>query len=371
MKRQMLIAVMLVLCGLAEGAGVKQPVPEYPVQSTEPLVSGELLRQAGWNFNWQMNLPLKPNETINRMGVAGSNLFVMTDTNVMFCIDRAQGRLRYTLPLSARNLPVQTPVYYEEKFWFIIGGEMLVFDPAIGDFTIQEKFDQVGVASSLALSPTHIYIAGSDNRLHVFNRDGYWQQFMASADNDAPLVSVLAADGHVVFATQAGNVVGMTPTGSEKQWQFDTTGEIHVPLVRDGSDVYVGSRDAKLYKIALASGRLGWTSPYPSGGPIQKPFTVGQKVVYLYNALNGLTAVSKETGKAVWSAPTGIGMICETADKGFVYALPGILKVMDNVTGNELISVNFAQMERYAVNTTDAVMYVSDAKGRLMSITAR
>ncbi|MCI0498247.1 MAG: PQQ-like beta-propeller repeat protein [Planctomycetales bacterium] len=370
MKRKIVITGLL-LCGIwAVAAGVK-PVSEYAAQSTDPLVSHDLLRQAGWSSNWQMNLPLKTGEAVARMGVAGPNLFVITNTNVMFCLDRVQGRLRYTRPLSARNLPVRTPLYYEEKFWFIIGSEMLVFDPAGGDFTIRQKFEGFGGASCLALNDTHVFIAGSDNRLHAVNRDGYWQEFLASADNDAPIVSVLAAADVVVFATDAGNIVGMAPTEARKQWQFDATGQIHVPLVQDGGDVYAGSRDTKLYKINLTSGRLAWASPYSSGGPIQKPFTVGQKVVYLHNALSGLCGVSKETGKAVWTAPAGVGMICETPDKGFIFAVPGILKVMDNTTGRELYSVNFAQVESYAVNTTDAVMYVGDANGRLMSIAAR
>jgi signal recognition particle GTPase len=52
-----------------------------------------------------------------------------------------------------------------------------------------------------------------------------------------------------------------------------------------------------------------------------------------------------------------------------VFASPGIVKVMDNKTGAELYSVNFSSVQRYAVNTTDAVMYLADTSGRLMSVT--
>ncbi|MBP8605374.1 MAG: PQQ-binding-like beta-propeller repeat protein [Phycisphaerae bacterium] len=372
MKKYSLMAAVWVIGMSVHAAGFKNP-PQYVLPDTAPLVPYELAAQVGWEVNWQMNLPVKTNEQIARLGVAGENLFVMTDSNVMFCIDRAQGRLRFTTPLSARNLPVQPPLYYDEKFWFIVGTELLVFDPAVGDFISRKKIERINGAgaNSLALNDTHLFIAGSDNRIHAVNRDGYWQEFMASADNNAPIVSVLAAGSSAVFATQTGNIVGMRADGPQKLWQFDATGPIDVPLVRDGAYIYAGSRDCKLYKIDMATGRLAWTAPYPSGAPIQKPFTVGRKIVYLYNALNGLAGVSKETGKAVWTAPAGVDVVCETPDKGFIFAQPGVLKVVDNNTGRDLYSVNFAQVQRWAVNMTDAVIYAGDVQGRLMSITVR
>jgi len=250
---------------------------------------------------------------------------------------------------------------------------MMVFDPAVGDFIIREKFPQVGSSAEcgLARNKDYVYISGSDNRLHAINTDGFWQQFTATADNDSPIVSVLATDEIVVFATQAGNVVGMSPNEAKKLWQYDVTGKIKGQLVLDGEDIYVGSFDSKLYKLGLSDGRLVWNSPFHSGAPIRDTFAVGTEIVYLYNPLNGLYGVNKQTGRPVWQVASGEGMICETPQKGFVFASPGIVKVMDNKTGDELYSVNFSSVQRYAVNTTDSVMYLADTKGRLMSVTVK
>jgi len=362
MKKLIFLISIISFFGLA-GAG----------QDNDALVSAELIRQAGWTHNWQMNLPLKPGEKIARLRIMGSRLYAMTDTNVLFCIDRKEGRVQCSSQLSASRLPVCRPSYYEDKFWFIVGSEMMVFDPAIGDFTIREKFPQVGSSAEcgLARNKDFVYISGSDNRLHAINIDGYWQQFTATADNDSPIVSVLATDNIVVFATQAGNVVGMSPNEAKKLWQFDATGKIKGQLVLDGENIYVGSLDSKLYKLGLSDGKLVWNSPFHSGAPIRDTFSVGVDTIYLYNALNGLCGVNKETGKFVWQVTSGEGMICETPQKGFVFASPGIVKVMDNKTGDELYSVNFSSVQRYAVNTTDAVMYLADTKGRLMSVTVK
>jgi outer membrane protein assembly factor BamB len=369
MKKLFFLIFLTALLGRAGAAGAKS---EYVAENTLPLVSPELIQEAGWTSNWQLHLPLKQHEQIDRMAVLGPDLFLMTNSNVMFCIDRETGRTRFTKQFSTSRLPVQKPFYYGNQYWFMVGSEMLVFDPAAGDFVIKEKIDRLGSGArcGLARNEKFIYVSGSDNRLHAINVDGFWQQFTATADNDSAIVSVVATDEIVVFATQAGNVVGMNPDKPEKRWQFDATGEIKGQLVFDADDIYVGSFDTKLYKLSL-NGKLLWKSPFHSGAPIRDSFVVGRDVIYLYNELNGLYGISKQTGKAVWRVPSGRAMICETPDKGFVFVASGIVKVMDNRTGKERVSVNFSGVQQYAMNTTDSTMYVADHQGRLMSITVQ
>jgi len=372
MRKLIILTSVVVFAALAV-AEVHQPASEE--KESASLVSPQLIKEAGWTRNWQMDLPLKPGETVARMGVIDKCLYAITNTNVLFSIDREKGEVRHASQLGVSQLPICRPLYYDDKFWFIVGSEMLVFDPEFGNFTMKEKFPQIGSSAEcgLARNKTHIYISGSDNRIHAINIDGLWQQFTATADNDAPIVSVLATDEIVVFATKAGNVVGMNPNKAEKIWQYDATGQIKGDLVLDEKDgaIYFGSFDSKLYKLGLMDGKLRWKTPFHSGAPIRDSFAVGEDTVYLYNVLNGLYGVDKETGKAVWQIPTGEGFICEKGSKGFVFASPGIVKVMDNKTGKELYSVNFSSVEKYAVNTTDNVMYLSDAKGRLMSVTVK
>ncbi|MHC5082392.1 MAG: outer membrane protein assembly factor BamB family protein [Planctomycetota bacterium] len=340
---------------------------------SDELVSHTLIRQAGWTYNWQLNLPVKEAEVIANIGVMGPNLYALTNTNVLFCIDRQSGRTRYAIQLSAGQLPICRPLYYDEKFWFIVGSEMLVFDPKIGQMSAKQQFTEIGNTFECGISRNtdHVYVTGSDHRLHVYNVNGYWHEFSATADNDSAIISTVATDDLVVFATVKGNIVGMNPNKAQKYWQFDATGEIKSDLVLDTDAVYVGSRDSKLYKLDLEKGKLAWRAPFHSGAPIKDPFTVGRDTVYLYNSLNGLYGVSKETGKSAWQVPNGKGMVCEDGDKAFVYATPGILKVMDNAKGKELYSVNFSQVQLHARNITDATMYVGDLKGRIMSVTVK
>lgn len=370
MRTLVVLTILTAVSAVSIAAGNKSG---YREQNAAPLVAPELVKEAGWDRNWKMNLPLKKGETIDEMGVMGTDLFVLTNTNVLFSINRKKGAVRITKQLSSSTLPIHAPFFYDNQFWFTVGNEVLVFDPSVGDFTIKQKFREVGSSAECGLTrnKSHIYLSGSDNMLHAFNADGFWQHFVVTADNDSPISSVVARDDLVVFATKAGNVVGMKPDKAEKVWQFDATGDIRGKLVLDGESVFVGSYDSKLYKLGLEKGMLEWKQPFHSGAPIRDDFSVGRKLIYLYNVLNGLYGVNKETGKAVWHVPSGKGMVCESDQYGYVFSKPGILKVLDNTSGKELYSVNVAEIEHYANNTTDAVMYLADLKGRIMSISVQ
>ncbi len=366
--KALLIIVFLCLAGLASAAGKKTALRE-PLMT--PLVPHGLIREAGWTYNWQSNLPVKTDETVDRIFLFDPYVFVLTDQNILFCLERRSGRMLSTALLSERDLPLCSPIYYEGLLGFIAGNQIRVFDPATGQVEQAEAMSQVGNIYECAFSQNDqfIYIAGSGKRLHAISPDGYWQAFTATADNDSAINSVIATDSVVVFSTEAGNVVGMDPTGPKKQWQYDISGPIRARMVADETHVYVTGMDAKVYKLEIETGKPAWDVPYHTGAPLRAPALIGETVVYVYNHLNGLYAVRQDTGQAVWNLPAGKGTLCESEGKAFVFTSPGVLTVMDNNTGQSLYSVNFNQVRRYAENMTDAVLYVADEAGRLMSIT--
>ncbi|MBL7214352.1 MAG: PQQ-like beta-propeller repeat protein [Phycisphaerae bacterium] len=350
-------------------AASKKPLLREPLVTA--LVPHALIRQAGWTYSWQINLPVKTNEQIDRVFLHDQYLYALTDTNILFCIDRQEGKTLYAVTLCQKDLPLCSPIFYEGRLGFIAGNQIHVFDPSNGIVQEAEAIEQVGNIFECGVSRNtdFIYITGSDKRLHAISPDGYWQAFTATADNDSAISSVIATDSVVVFATQAGNVVGIKPDAPKKLWQYDISGPIRANIVTDGKSIYTAGMDAKLYKLNIQTGTLAWDIPFHAGAPVLDPAVIGNDVIYLYNDLNGLYAVNKNDGKAVWNVADGKNTLCESGEKAFVYARPGILKVMDNKTGKELYSVNFSEVQRYAENMTDSVLYVADEGGRLMSIT--
>ena len=369
-KNQIAVCLMLLVC-LSGGIFAAGQKPPFRQPLTTELVPHALIQEAGWTYNWQLNLPVKPHEQIDRLYVFADYLYALTDTNVLFCVNRKKGQTLYSVRLCSDRLPMCDPLYYEGRLGFISGNQMIIFNPSTGLVQQREVFEQVGDAFKCAVARNRefVYMAGSDRRLHVLSTEGFWQAFTATADNDSAINSVVATDSIVVFSTQAGNVVGMQPNVAKKIWQYDTTGEIQAGIVPDGDSLYVVSMDAKLYKLTMETGMPAWSLPFYAGAPVLDPVVVGKEVVYLYNDLNGLYAVNKNDGKSVWNIPSGKNIICESGKKAFAFARPGVLQVMDNASGKEVYSVNINQVQRYAKNMADSTLYLAHTDGRLMSVT--
>ncbi len=343
-------------------------------EKSDWLVSPKLLLQSGLAGQWQLTVPLKQqkNEQIDRILVFGDYLYVLTDQNYLYCINRAKGTVRFVLQLAVAGLPVCQPQYYQNKLWFMVGNKLLVLDPESGVLSTTERLGMIGTsaACSVARNSTHLFIAGADKRLHAIVADEYWQQFMVTADDDSPITSVIADDDFVIFSTLSGNVVSISSESPKRLWQFDVGGAITAPIVRDGNRLYVGSEDTKLYKFNIHTGRSLWTAPFQAGAALKTAAVTGAEVVYQYAGQQGLYAVDKQNGRKLWHVPDGVGFLAEKGSLAYVLAQPAVLVVMDNKKGKKLYSVNFAAISNYVINTIDAKIYVADDRGRLMCIAA-
>jgi outer membrane protein assembly factor BamB len=335
----------------------------------DDLVRPDLLSQAGLQSAWQIQLPLKPLEQVERLNVFGDYLYVLTDRNFFFCIDRNTGAVHTLLQIATAGLPVLPPLYFEKNSAFLVGQELKIFNPVTGQITRTMKLSQMdGSRGGIAQNSTFLYICGSDNRLYAFTADEGISAFTVTADNDSAIYSVLATDEMVWFGTVAGNIVAISPASPQKIWQRNLSGKMTVPLILDGGFIYAAGLDTKLYKFDATRGTPVWEIPFLAGGPIRDPLILGKTCVYVYTVNTGLHAVDKQTEKEVWPPLSqGCAVLAEKGNLAYVYVQPGILSVMDNAAGKEVLSVNIAGVDRYAMNMTDSKVYLADKKGRVLA----
>ncbi len=338
------------------------------VLGSQVLIPEPLLKQADLQSYWQIELPLKPAEQISSLYVVDEYLYVLTNQNFFFCVQRDSGSIRSLLSIAVPGLPVLRPIQYEKKSVFLVGQEMKVFDPVIGRITKTMKLSQLsGSYGSIARNNDNVYICGSDNRLYTFSAKEGIMLSMVTADNDSPIHSVIASEKTVWFATTVGNIVAMDVSNRQKLWQFNITGRMKTPLILEDDSVYASGLDTKVYKLDANKGVLVWKEPFIAGGRIREPLVLGKTCVYVFTEGTGLYAVNKETGKAVWNLPKGRSFLMETDDQCFAYEQPGVLTRMDNLTGKEEISIDVAGIERFAANTVDSALYLADKNGRVMA----
>jgi outer membrane protein assembly factor BamB len=335
----------------------------------DTLVRPELLNQAGLQSAWQIQLPLKPFEQVERLNVFGDYLYVLTNRNFFFCIDRNTGVVRTLLQIASPGLPVLPPLYFEKNSAFLVGQELKIFNPVTGQITRTLKLSQMdGSRGAIAQNDRFVYICGSGNRLYAFTADEGVSVFTVTADNDSAIHSVIATEEMVWFATVVGNVVAISPESPQKIWQFNLSGEMAIPPVLNVEYIYAAGLDSKLYKLDAARGTPVWETPFLVGGPVRDPLILGKTCVYVYTINTGLHAVDKQTKKEVWPPLSqGCTILAEKDDLAYVYVRPGILSVMDNAAGKEVLSVNIAGVDRYAVNMTDSKIYLADKKGRVLA----
>lgn len=365
MLRRFLFSVFFVLTAVGVGRGALAQTGAGAM-----LVSPSLLGRAGLQMGWQINLPVKQAESVERMYVFEKYLYVLTDQNYLFCIDREKGSMRFCLQLTTAGLKVHEPQYYDGKLLFTVGNRFLILDPAAGVVTESRELKNIG---SVAVYPVvrnsrHIFVAGLDKRLHAMVADEYWQEFTITADNDSLINSLVVDDEFVVFSTEVGNIVKTSSQKAKKLWQRDIPGRISAPIAKDGRWLYVGSVNTKLYKLDIDTGQSSWGAAFQAGAKLTDSAVMGKRVVYQCAGDNGLYAIDKDSGKMLWQVPEGVGLLAEKGSTVYVFARPGVLVVMDNNTPKKLYSVNFAGVSRHAANTTDSTIYVSDDKGRVMSI---
>lgn len=340
--------------------------------AAEPLVSGLLLKEAGMQRQWQVQLAIKPGESVERMFVFDQHLLVLTNRNYLFGLNRTDGKYRFEARLAETRLPVCDPLYVDGKLYFLIGREMKVIDPVSGALLRSAVLTEVenNTQCSLTKNETFVYMAGIDQRIHAYRIEpnDYVQLFTATADDDSTITSLVATADRVFFTTESGSVVAMEAERPVKVWQFNASGPIIAPLVMDGEDLYAGSLDTKVYKLTAAKGAPAWPTPFYTGDKIQTAPVVGETVVYQYAGRSGLYAIDKQTGRRIWNVPSGRSMLCESGDAAYIFAQPGVLMVMDNRTGRERFSLNMAKVNRWAVNEVDSTLYLADRQGRVAAV---
>ena len=338
------------------------------IKDTE-LVWSLILEECGLKALWQKNLFFKEGENAGRMFVEGKRLFVETDRNYLYCLDRKNGKIAFGLPLADTGLPIQGPSFFKNQMLFMVGSRLHILDMKMGRITESRDYSFVGKGAvySPVRNDKFIYISDSTARLNAVTADQMSVVFPVTSDDDTLINSIVADNDHLVFSSVSGGIYRIGTKRPKRIWKFNT-GRLAAPLVRDGRWLYVSSLDRKIYKLNLDDGSSGWLAGFIAGEPLTTSARVGDKVIYQYAGKKGLFAVDKESGKKRWQLKEGIDLLCEKGSKAYAIASPARLVVMDNKKGKKLYSVNFANVTDYAFNDEDSTIYVADENGNVMAI---
>ncbi|MCD4831132.1 MAG: PQQ-binding-like beta-propeller repeat protein [Anaerohalosphaeraceae bacterium] len=331
----------------------------------EIIVSETLLNEAGLETVWQSSLAMGTNEKVENIWLEGEHLFVLTDINYIFCIDRNTGKLIISLPIARPGLPVLKPVVVGGIAYIVAGNVMVAIDVAGGVELYREQINFV-VAAAPAVNATYYYTPSIDKKLKAVSLENKRTVFNASADDGSAITSVIADNHFAIFSTNSGSVVSMDSASPKKIWQFDAVLAITAPLVRDKQGIYAASRDTNVYKIDAARGKLAWK--FHTGAALDTSPRVTNSAVYQFAQSKGLYAINAKNGKELWRLAEGSDFLAQDKNTAYVIDETGTCSVMDNATGKKIRTINFLKVAKSVPNISDNKIYIMDSKNNLTCI---
>jgi outer membrane protein assembly factor BamB len=333
------------------------------------LVSPELLRHAGLNTVWETELAIKADEALTRLVLLRNRVYAVSSGNYVVSMNKDTGENVFSKSVAPEGFPIAELVLYDDTILCVGGSKLEELDIETGR-QIRQVDVGFGITAPAARNSNFFYVAGTDNRLHVYRADDRVQIFEAAAPDDSAITSIVADDNFVIFATDTGYLISIAPDVPRRLWQFKAGDGIAGSVVRDWMTLFFASADTNVYRLDMVGlpekTRLIWK--YQAAGMLGRAPRVTQEVVYQRVRGKGLTAVDRETGSRIWRVRGGVDLLAEARGRAYIITESEKLIVMDNAKTNKLYAVNFAGVEVFASNTGDDKMYIADKSGRLMCI---
>lgn len=291
MKRGGLVLfLVIVLAGIFGCDGGKRKAAiELQKPVLEPLVSKELLLEAGLEMVWQSEMPMKVGEKLKRLYVIDDRVYGLSSFNYLVSLNRGTGKVVFSRSFGQEAFPVLGLEHFEDEIYSIVGNKLVEIDLGFGEGRGEKSFD-FGVVCPATRNSKYFYIGGSDRRVHCFNAKNKVQVFEAAAMSDSQITYVLAEDDFVVFSTAAGDVMCITPDRPRQLWEpFKADGAVVGPMVSDGVRLIFASMDTNVYSIDSYSGELNWK--YPAGAVLKQGPKATGRAVYQYVEKRGLATL--------------------------------------------------------------------------------
>lgn len=335
--------------------------------SSKPLISPELLKHARLKLLWDNELPIKKNESLDRLLIFGNRIYAVSDRNFMLSLNQKNGKIIFGKNIEPAGLPITGVKLYDDELLYVSSNSKLVQLNAQSGIVLKTTDIGFSVSCPVARNSSYFYLAGTDKRLHAINAENKVQAFEVAAENESMITSVTADEYFVLFATAAGNIISIAPDLPRRLWQFDASKAIAGPVIREGMSLYFASKDTNVYRVDMVGlperKRLAWK--YQTAAVLEDAPVVTREIVYQHVKGKGLTAINKNTGSPLWQVSGGVDLLTEAGNKAYVITGTRTLVVMDNVKAKELYTVNFAGVSKHVSNITDDKIYIADNLGRI------
>jgi len=371
----------------SDSGGAKLP-PLVVIPDVDP---GELL-QAELQSYWDWPLVLPAGERIVRLYRLDEKLYCLTNMNTLVAINAQVGKEEWRRSIAPIGQAVFAPTHVND---IVLPEEVVGIEGIVDPSTIRASapFDAVMINS---LS----YVMVLDRKDGAVIRNPKDVRFDFAANTSG------ASDGVMFFVGSVnGRYYGMDLVAGVMAWQEGTGAIISSGLKYVNEHLYVAGEDGVFYTDKITTGReFDWSQQL--GGPVTADFYVGDnqcfvpcedKRLYAYGALNGqqiwppfvtsgklrtpvqvapqtifqyaqgdrLYAIDRLTGEKRWDMPDGRTVLAAMEGKAYVLDKEKMMHVVDEMTGEEIATVDMSRLDLLLANTTAPAIFAAGKDGKL------
>ncbi len=204
---------------------------------------------------------------------------------------------------------------------------------------------------------------------HEFASPVATKEFVYAASRKGVLSAFAVADGAVRWQKKVGSVSARLTIHNDQS---------------DGPQIYVGTDDGELVRVAALDGRSKWTAT--TGGPVLEAPVVFGDAVYVSNEANQVYALDRKTGKERWkhqspnpSEFTLRGHAGVSVDGDLVFAgfANGTVAALQATTGKVVWMASLKNGEKRFVDVDTAVvvdgrrLYAASSAGGLFALSKK
>ncbi len=247
---------------------------------------------------WTQNL----GSSVSSRPVMHKNIVVTaTGKALVFGLSRGGGRV-WQADLNG-NLE-STPVVDDSGIYIVnTKGELFCINPANGRIKWKKNVEgPLLFSSSPVIAEGKVFVATSFGAVMAFSSDGkdLWRKDLAGGVFSSPAYH----EGTLYIGTDDRKLHALRTKDGRPKWQFDIDSRMvsSSPLVHRGK-VFAGCYSGAFYAVDIATGRQAWI--FRAGGPILSSPVTYQDLIYTGSMDGKLHALNVETGNAKWSYDAG------------------------------------------------------------------
>jgi len=361
-KATVLTLVFVAACGLGVSGCRKAAVETPPPLLAEELAGGDLVQF------WSTTLPLDEGETLEHLYCRRGNLYTVSSTNQLRCIDSFSGHIKWTVKLCDADVTPSDVGQLGDEVAYVA-----VIDKLYGFLTdngqpLPPRHLKMAPSTHLHVAPPFVYFGSHEGWMlaeHATHRGQSWDRLMHATILSAPV----AAGGLVYFASEDGEVVASDGGQRQVHWTFKARDAFEADLKLSGTQGFVlaACRDYSLYALNPIGGQPAWICT--TGDPIlQAPMAFGNRV-YVITEPHVMLALNELDGeRPLWSTENVDRFLAASPRALYVLRTDGMIAALSHQDGSVLFTLDARRLDVFSLNEIDGQLFLATRDGLVFAV---